>query len=98
MKDWLEEVLTILGYSNRAAILLVAGITIALITLFVGALLADRYTFPPAEPGLGRLVLNYILEKYVEGALFFTFSALCAAYRQYKKDKARYYKMIGVRR
>lgn len=96
MKDWLYEVLNVISYSKRAPCLLLAGSVLAVAALLLGGILGNSYTVPSAYPELGQVVVSYISERSDKVAGGFMLSAIIAACWQYQRDKARYYRRMGL--
>lgn len=96
MKDWVDEVLSVISYSKRAPCLLLAGSMLAVAALLLGGFLASSYIVPSAHPELGQVVVSYISKRSGKVAGLIMVGATIATCWQYQRDKARYYRRMGL--
>ena len=89
MKDWLEEFLTVLKYSNRTYWAFILGLVSFILIGFLGDYMVDNFELSEATKTLESPIREFFIKRYDKVAIVSLVGFWVLAFKFYKKDKKK---------
>jgi len=94
MKEWFEELIVVFAYSTRTQVMVFAGILFSLGLLLWGDHLIAKVELSQTMKPMEEMIKQKLYHHYDKAALVVLISSWVAAYKLYKKDKKRLFRMM----